>query len=477
MAEISLSSAIRQNLLSLQSTAELMSKTQNRLSTGLKVNSALDDPTAFFTAASLNSRASDLNRLLDSVSNAVQTVKAADDGISAITKLVESAQATARQALQKPAGSTTALTLTGTVTIQADTAATVTGTVNTLNGGDELVADLGWTAGDEITLDIGGTVTTFTATATSTVNDLVAALDGNANGSATLTNGAIVVTASNNTDSITFGEGSQGTGNLTTLGFTTTAVGPTNSQVAAMTGTLSITDGDGTAETIDLSTINTRAALDSALQALTVTASINSDGNVTITASDYKNDITISGGDPVGLTNGTNEANYNSERATLETEFNNLRTQIDQLAADASFNGVNLLNGDSLSVIFNEDGSSSLSLTGVTFDSAGLNISAAAADSFQSNANINATLAELDKAITALRSQGSTFGSNLSVIEVRQDFTKNLINTLETGAANLTLADVNEEGANMLALQTRQQLSSVALSMASQADQQVLRLF
>ena len=144
MGDITLSSAVRTNLLSLQSTADLMSTTQNRLSTGLKVNSALDDPTAFFTSSSLNSRAGDLNRLLDSVGNAVQTVKAADDGISAITKLVESAQATARQALQKPAGSTTAVTITGNVEIQADTAAQITGTVATLGAGAAALDTLGF---------------------------------------------------------------------------------------------------------------------------------------------------------------------------------------------------------------------------------------------------------------------------------------------------------------------------------------------
>ena len=113
----------------------------------------------------------------------------------------------------------------------------------------------------------------------------------------------------------------------------------------------------------------------------------------------------------------------------------------------------------------------------MTFNSAGLGINAASTDAFQTNSAIDTTLAELDTAIGTLRQQGSTFGSNLSVVEVRQNFTKELINTLETGAANLTLADSNEEGANLLALQTRQQLSSVALSLASQADQNVLRLF
>ncbi|MCF6326085.1 MAG: flagellar protein [Devosiaceae bacterium] len=477
MTDISLSSAVRSNLLSLQNTANLLGKTQERLSTGLKVNSALDDPTAFFTASSLNSRAGDLNRLLDSVGNAVQTVKAADDGISAITKLVENAQATARQALQKPAGSTTPTTLSGSVTIADDVAAVATGTVSGL-AGTETLASLGFADSDEVTIEVGGVTTTFAVgtAATDTVNTLITALDGNANASVALSGGAIVATAGNNTDSITFGEGGAGT-NLASIGFTTTAVGPTNTQVAGFTGTLSIQVNSDTAETIDLSGIDTRADLATALGALSgVTASITSNV-VTITAASEDDSITIAVGDEVGLTNGTTDSPFDTDRQALETEFNNLRTQIDQLASDASYNGVNLLNGDSLSVIFNEDGSSSLSVTGVTFNSSGLGVSSAATDSFQTNANIESSLTQLDTAISSLRQQGSTFGSNLSVVEVRQDFTKNLINTLETGAANLTLADSNQEGANMLALQTRQQLSTVALTLANQADQAVLRLF
>ncbi|VAW23672.1 Flagellar cap protein FliD, partial [hydrothermal vent metagenome] len=130
MAEITLSKAVRSNLLNLQSTAKALASTQERLATGLKVNSALDNPTNFFTAASLNSRAGDLGRLLDSVSNATQTLKAADNGISAITKLVESAQASARQALQAPAQTTTS-TVAGndsTAVFAPGSAATVTGT-------------------------------------------------------------------------------------------------------------------------------------------------------------------------------------------------------------------------------------------------------------------------------------------------------------------------------------------------------------
>lgn len=138
---------------------------------------------------------------------------------------------------------------------------------------------------------------------------------------------------------------------------------------------------------------------------------------------------------------------------------------------------MNLLAGDDLSVLFNEDGSSKLDISGVTFDSAGLGLSAIADGGFDDDDDINAVLDTLKDGIDTLRAQASKFGSNLSVVETRQNFTEATINTLETGASNLTLADSNEEAANLLALQTRQQLSSTALSLASQADQQVLSLF
>jgi flagellin-like hook-associated protein FlgL len=163
-------------------------------------------------------------------------------------------------------------------------------------------------------------------------------------------------------------------------------------------------------------------------------------------------------------------------RASLATQFGELQTQIDQLAGDAGYNGTNLLNGDDLTVTLNEDGSSTIDVTGVTFDAAGLNI-ANAANNWADNAAIQAAGDDLTDALTTLRSQAQTFGSNLSTVQIRQDFTKAMVNTLQVGADNLTLADTNEEGANLLALQTRQQLSITALSLASQASQAVLRLF
>jgi flagellin len=113
----------------------------------------------------------------------------------------------------------------------------------------------------------------------------------------------------------------------------------------------------------------------------------------------------------------------------------------------------------------------------VDFTAAGLGLTTQAGDDFQTNAGVNAAIAELDAATATLRAQAASFGSNLSIVQARQDFTKNMINVLQIGADQLVLADSNEEGANMLALNTRQQLSTVALSLAAQADQNVLRLF
>ena len=179
--------------------------------------------------------------------------------------------------------------------------------------------------------------------------------------------------------------------------------------------------------------------------------------------------------------NTTNGAAYRRRRTRTRTRCSRTTTtsltQIDALAGDASYNGINLLNGDDLKVVFNENGTSSLTIAGVTFNSAGLGLTPISGTGFQSDANIDATITALDTALVDLRTQASKFGSNLTTVQTRQDFTKQLINTLQTGADKLVLADTNEEGANLLALQTRQQLSSTALSLSAQADQAVLRLF
>jgi flagellin-like hook-associated protein FlgL len=273
MSGIILSAGVRSNLLNLQQTQDFINLTQVRLSTGKRVNSALDNPTNFFTAQSLSNRASDLSGLLDSMGNAIKTLQAADNGITAITKLVQSAQALARQAQQ------------------------------------------------------------------------------------------------------------------------------------------------------------------------------------------------------------TTDA---AERATLSTQFDDTLAQIDFLAADSGFNGKNLIaaTGSDLDVVFNEDGTSTQTIASADLTTAATGIDiAGAVGSWALDADIQASLDDITAALTELRSQSKAFGASIATVQTRQDFTKSMINTLTIGADNLTLADTNEEGANLLALQTRQQLSTTALSLAVQSDRNVLRLF
>ena len=166
-------------------------------------------------------------------------------------------------------------------------------------------------------------------------------------------------------------------------------------------------------------------------------------------------------------------------RSGLATQFDAIKTQIDQLAGDSGFNGINLLdstNSTNLTVQLNERDTSSVTVNAVNFTSTGLAINNAT-NNWGAAADITAASTDLTAALTTLRSQAQAFGSQLSTVQIRQDFTKAMINTLQTGSDALTLADSNQEGANLLALQTRQQLSTTALSLASQASQAVLRLF
>ena len=268
--DISLTSGMRSNLVSLQGTVDLINRTQERLTTGKKVNSALDDPTNYFVARDHMNRATDLAARKDGMSEAIQTVKAANAGIEGITKLIEAAK---------------------------------------------------------------------------------------------------------------------------------------------------------------------------------------------------------------GLTQSARSASTAS-RSTLAAQFNTILDQIDALATDSGYKGANLLAGDDLTVDFNEDGSNSLTVNGfdASTSTSGLNV-ADAAGSWASDTNVDSAVSDLDAAMNTLRSQSSSLAANMGIITIRQDFTTNMVNTLQSGADNLTLADMNEEGANMLMLQTKQSLGTTALSLASQAAQSVLRLF
>jgi flagellin-like hook-associated protein FlgL len=248
-----------------------------------------------------------------------------------------------------------------------------------------------------------------------------------------------------------------------------------------------ITFGTGLGEISTLAelnaTIGTLAGLDTGSLASNAAvtfkvASGTSQTSITLTSSNAALTTALGLTGLTGLTQGTATPGASDPtRTSLQSDYNNILAQIDLLAQDASYNGINLLYGDNLKVVFNENGTSIYNILGVTDDSVGLGLTAATGTYFQSDTNLDTTIAAVENALATLRAQAAKFGSTLTTVQVRQEFTKNLINTLQTGADDLVLADTNEEGANLLALQTRQQLSTTSLSLAAQADQAVLRLF
>jgi flagellin len=408
MSDIVLTASVRQNLLSLQSTADLLATTQNRLATGKKVNTALDNPTNFFTAQGLDNRASDINNLLDSIGNGVQVLQAANTGITSLQKLVDTAKSIANQVLQAPAGYTSKANVT--------TAAPI----------------------GSAPLNSPGTATDLTLGGTNS-------LQGQALNFKTST-GTLSLTISN----------VAGAGKVNSIDALNTALS---------TAGIGLTASFNAAGTITFTSTN-----DNASQVITNTG----------TAPVVGNTVDISGGAAItGLTVNAAVADPASQaiRSNLVSQYNNIITQITTTAQDSSFNGINLLNGDDLKLTFNETGKSTLNIKGVTYNAAGLGLALLTSGTdFLDNSSANATLTKISNASTTLRTEASSLGSNLSVVQIRQDFNKNLINVLQTGSSNLTLADTNEEAANSQALSTRQSIAVSALALANQSQQSVLKL-
>jgi flagellin len=662
MSGIVLSASVRQNLLSLQSTADLLATTQSRLSTGKKVNTALDNPTNYFTAASLDSRAGDINNLLDSIGNGVQVLQAANTGITSLQKLVDSAKSVANQALQTTVGYSTKSSFTSVVidgatadnlvADQTPTSAAFTGTsapqraaytsTTVATPGGQLqtagpvnattssllsaltvpvaAADTLIVNGKTITFQAGanglvGSGTAYTLGVDTSLSDLTAAIDtlsGNttpANAS-TATGGIITLhsgtaadlvvtgtaavaleinTAAQSTavrgggavtagtlagsTKLSVGDGTAASlSNAFAVGDTLTVNGKTltfvaantagndpnsikiDSDVTSLLGKIDGLTGSSTASTItggkitlntgtlsDLSISSSNAGALSALglaggvtQARTQVpgvlegktlkidatgggtatdivfgvapgrvSSLNQlndalaannlqatfvSGKLTITTTNDAASATIGAitGSAVGASQafaaGTTapapvvDASAKLTRDNLVSQYNNIINQITTTSQDASFNGVNLLGGDTLKLTFNETGKSTLSIQGVNFNPAGLGLDVLGTGAFKDNSAINDIVASLSNASSTLRSQASAFGSNLSIVQIRQDFNKNLINVLQTGSSNLTLADTNEEAANSQALSTRQSIAVSALALANQSQQSVLQL-
>lgn len=622
MSDVVLSAALRSNLLSLQSTQKMIDKTQQKLATGLKINSALDGAQQFFAAQSLNNRATDLGRLLDGIGQSIRTIEQANNGVTSLSSLINQADSIATQALDAMAElrssaafagtarvsgvtdltSRAGITAGDTFTVQVGSGETTTVTigagqginslvsqlndienvrakldsegrltiastngeslrlangVNSITGAastsltsatglgftninatvssgtialggaatsaSELDADTAFATDDVISLSVNGApAQTFTVTAASTVGDLMSWANSIEGVNAVLDEATgNIIFSSDNGSTIEFttdgtpaasSVNASGDGSTAIIGnkLSTTMINDTTGAVAARTaalntisgfttlaagdtiafdtgsGSFSVTAGQTISDIVDA--INVHANNDGLVAAyndatgelsFTLTGTVSSFSMTTSNAGTATSGFGFGNGviDASGSTTArftSSGGAANSRLSELQENYNSVRAQIDQVVADSGYAGVNLLNGVDMTTFFNEGRTSSLVTKGVDFTAAGMGVAEA---DFSSLESINVSVAQVRDALTTLRNFGNSLSNNLSVIQNRQDFTSQTINTLKAGADDLTLADQNEEGANLLALQTRQQLGVTALSLAAQSQQSVLRLF
>lgn len=573
--EVVLSSALRSNLLSLQRTQSNIDKVQNVLATGLKVSSALDNPQSFFASQALKNRSSDLTKLLDGIGQSIQTIKAADGGVTALNKLVQQASSivdSARDAItngSKEASVAGNADLSGVKDVTSLTGvsdgAELTFTYKKSDGSIATLHDAGQGAGS-VSLNTGDSIQKLITK----INDLTAtgstdsvlhaeltsagklkitalnggsfnlAFDADGNGAAAATSttdlafasalgfggiagkttsssgitsgvqlNEVSVTALSSTKLTSGAFYKQGATGFADASDLLTAVDSTDSGgtarfSAGASAVLRFTvNGSKTSADINIGTTSIQGLVDkintdSSIGNLVTAAYDKTNGQFTIAAKDgsvstVKVEATSATGEALtkadfgfgvkGFQAGAAATNV-AETFTLataastlsqyENDYNTVRNQINDLVKDSGYRGVNLIKGDTLDTFFNEDRSNKLSTKGTNLDSDGLGIAKA---DFSRIETIETAADQSRAAQNTLRSFGSTLSNSLSIIQTRQDFTTSLINTLDEGSDKLTLADQNEEGAKLLALQTRQSLGVTALSLAAQAQQSVLRLF
>lgn len=566
--KIALTASMRSNLLSLKNTQKLFDSTQDKLSTGYKVNSAMDNPSSYFTAQSLNARADDLSTLLDSIGQAISTLQTADQGITSLQDFVSQAKSIANSARdtanvsakvtstvkfdkdalksQKVIGDAVpnavakdkmvirygdSTKLTGTTNVKEDTLLSGIG-MNEIDAGEASIrvdgkeyqiVTKGKTenkmtyeiAKDSVFEFVSANETTSYMVKDSAGKQITITGDGSAfTAGDKLTNaaaGTVEVTEDGKTTmTVTFAKDTTGKAltefkesKLTIEVNADATVKEFAETVETMIGTkvfdASIEDSNMVFKTLDTTSLEvtgkiaaafgldagkeiTLAADDTAeslrlkINALEgIAAEFDENGKLVVKSAEG-DDMVISGAlaDKLGISGAV--TNGSNERAAYAKQFDSVLKQIDELVQDTSYKGINLLKGDNLTVVFNESRTSTLELKGVTFDSTGLGFTASK-NEWISTTDIDESLDQITKATSMLRAQASEFGQNLSTVQIREDFTENMINNLTTGADKLTLADANEEAANLLALQTRQSLATNSLSLASQSAQSVLKLF
>ena len=580
-SDVVLTSALRNNLLSLQKTQSNIDKVQNALSSGLKVSSALDNPQSYFTARSLNNRASDLGSLLDGIGQSISSLKQTNTAVDKVTKLVEQANSIISQAADAAADAQIA-SVTGNVDLsEVDNITSLAGVaasnqlvISVNNPNDPLAANYAVTvtlsANDSIDqvlakINSAGGPTPGTpngsfdsageavveASITSEGFLKIAAANGgklNVEFKAAETNAAID-DATNLALARALGFGGQAqlvaqTGaavdndvSITALGGNALVSGrfmkaATGSEYADASAVLSsvydeassrsvrfATTASTTTDKLDIIINNTTTVSIGIVQGVTtiqgLVDSINTNatlkgaveasydantGQFSIAKTSSKvQTIEISNSPGTGAVNGTVEMDFdfgltNLSTATqtidvsevftfgssagtlgqLEKDFNKVREQIDGLIGDSKYAGANLLKGEDLVTYFNADRTNSLTTTGADLTASGMGLDKA---DFSSTETISGYRTAVKGALDSLRSFGGSLANDLNIIQNREEFTKETVSNLTEGADKLTVADQNEEGAKLLALQTRQQLGVTALSLAAQAQQSVLRLF
>lgn len=503
--DIGLPPAIRANLLAARQTSDLLARTQKRLATGYKVNSALDNATSFFASRQLNNSASDLFRLNDSLGQNIQTIKTAQHGLDAIQKSLELAEALALNILDtgEYATATGGTTLNSQILARNpvgywrlnDTAGSTAASIGS-NGSINGTYTGGVTLNGSAIVPNGGDVA-----ATFNGSGRINVPDSNAINLAVHAQRTIELVFNANTTAgrqVLYEEGA--TVNALNI-YIDNGLLYVNGRDSGDWGPFNISQPINAGQTYHVALVLDQpngtfsGYLDGNLMGTgTVTVPLSShSGNIGIggmNESSYFHDGPQSGNGlgfngqiaEVALYNSVLSATEISDHSAavtgagggLTAELLSVINGINDIAYDSHYRGVNLLEGDTMASRFNMANTSNYDTVGRDFTTAGLGIDSL---SFEDEAQTRASLAQIRQTMATVRQYSASLSTSYSIIQSRQDHMQEMMNILQEGADKLTLADMNEEGANMLALQTRQQLSMSSLRSLSNANSAILQLF
>ena len=445
---ITLSNGMRNTLGSLSGLQDAISNSNLRLSTGKRVNEAADNAAIFFQAQGFEDRAKAFSVVKDNLGVGLKTIQTATKGLDQIKTLLEAAQGQIRNA-QSSLGTNAKATSAMSFASGSDTVSAAVGTSTQFDVGDAIhISTYNGAGGAGAT----GTLT-ITLSATVTAQYIIDQINGSATLNPVGQPPRVRASLSNGTS-----------GNLV---------------IEQVETNSSTTQASGAANAVGLQVNLTNVGTTQDLRSVFSFTGIST-GSMDVTS-------TTNSVRTYGTTNATRDAAFTALDTTLQ--------QIGQLIKDTSFNGVNLLNGDSLTTYFNSDNTTFLRTQGTTVNNSFLGVtgdgtkgSVGTGSSFdvtsatgnrrlQSDTEIKSALAGLTTAMSKTTSLNQSLSANVNIIKSRQSFTDDYVKLLDAGADDLVSADINQEGANLLSLQTRQQLAVQAMSMASQSDQAVLRLF